>query len=68
MAHRLLRQPVAQPVGASACCTEGMENPETGELETLMNAPTMFQAAQRIGRAIRTGPRDWKARRSKPPT
>ena len=33
--------------------TEGMENPETGELETLMNAPTMFQAAQRIGRAIR---------------
>jgi putative proteasome-type protease len=33
--------------------TEGIENPETGELETLMNAPTMFQAAQRIGRAIR---------------
>lgn len=32
---------------------EGMENPETGELETLMNAPTMFQAAQRIGRAVR---------------
>lgn len=32
---------------------EGQENPETGELETLMNAPTMFQAAQRIGRAIR---------------
>ncbi len=32
---------------------EGLENPETGELETLMNAPTMFQAAQRIGRAIR---------------
>jgi putative proteasome-type protease len=32
---------------------EGVENPETGELETLMNAPTMFQAAQRIGRAIR---------------
>ena len=24
---------------------EGVENPETGELETLMNAPTMFQAA-----------------------
>lgn len=33
--------------------TEGTENPETGQLETLMNAPTMFQAAQRIGRAIR---------------
>ena len=33
--------------------TEGMENPETGELETLINAPTMFQAAQRIGHAIR---------------
>lgn len=33
--------------------TEGVENPETGEVETLMNAPTMFQAAQRIGRAIR---------------
>ena len=32
---------------------EGMENPETSEIETLMNAPTMFQAAQRIGRAIR---------------
>lgn len=34
--------------------TEGIENPETGEHETLMNAPTMFQAAQRIGRAIRS--------------
>ncbi|MGD9838760.1 MAG: peptidase [Afipia sp.] len=34
--------------------TEGIENPETGERETLMNAPTMFQAAQRIGRAIRS--------------
>lgn len=32
---------------------EGVENPETGEVETLMNAPTMFKAAQRIGRAIR---------------
>ncbi len=32
---------------------EGLENPATGERETLMNAPTMFQAAQRIGRAIR---------------
>ena len=33
--------------------TEGVENPETGERETLMNAPTMFQAAQRIGRIVR---------------
>jgi putative proteasome-type protease len=32
---------------------EGLENPITGERETLVNAPTMFQAAQRIGRAIR---------------
>jgi putative proteasome-type protease len=34
--------------------TEGVENPDTGEIETLMNAPTMFQAAQRIGRTIRS--------------
>ena len=33
--------------------TEGIEDTATGEVETLMNAPTMFQAAQRIGRAIR---------------
>src|SRR6201987_3186352 len=33
--------------------TGGVENPQTGERETLLNAPTMFQAAQRIGRAIR---------------
>lgn len=33
--------------------TEGYENPETGEIETLMNAPTMFKAAQRIGRVVR---------------
>lgn len=32
---------------------EGLENPATGEVETLMNAPTMFQAAQRIGNAVR---------------
>jgi putative proteasome-type protease len=32
---------------------EGWENQKTGERETLMNAPTMFKAAQRIGRAIR---------------
>ena len=29
---------------------EGIENPEDGEVATLMNAPTMFQAAQRIER------------------
>ena len=29
--------------------TEGYDNPETGERETLMNAPTMFQAARRVG-------------------
>ena len=34
--------------------TEGYDNPETGERETLMNAPTMFQAAQRVGHVIRT--------------
>ena len=33
--------------------SEGIENPETKELETLLNAPTMFQAAQRIGQGIR---------------
>jgi putative proteasome-type protease len=33
--------------------TEGIENPDTGELETLLNAPTMFQAAQRIGKVVR---------------
>ena len=32
---------------------EGWENPDTGETETLMNTPTMFQAAQSVGRAIR---------------
>src|SRR6185312_4209623 len=33
--------------------TEGLEDPDTGERETLMNSPTMFQAAQRVGRIIR---------------
>ena len=32
---------------------EGTENPETGEAETINDAPTMFKAAQLIGRAIR---------------
>ena len=34
--------------------TEGYDNPESGAHETLMNAPTMFQAAQRVGHIIRT--------------
>ena len=34
--------------------TEGYDNPETGEHETLMNSPSMFQAAQRVGQVIRT--------------
>jgi putative proteasome-type protease len=33
--------------------TEGIENATTGEIETLLNAPTMFQAASRIGKAVR---------------
>ncbi|KIZ45039.1 MULTISPECIES: peptidase [Rhodopseudomonas] len=32
---------------------EGIKDETSGEVETLMNAPTMFQGAQRIGRAIR---------------
>jgi putative proteasome-type protease len=34
--------------------TEGYDNAETGEHETLMNSPSMFQAAQRVGHVIRT--------------
>jgi putative proteasome-type protease len=32
---------------------EGLENPDTGEVETLKNASTLFRAAQLVGRAIR---------------
>jgi putative proteasome-type protease len=32
---------------------EGLANPETGETETLEAAPTMFRAAQLVGRAVR---------------
>jgi putative proteasome-type protease len=32
---------------------EGLENPATGEVETLEAMPTMFRAAQLVGRAIR---------------
>jgi putative proteasome-type protease len=33
--------------------TEGYDNPETGEHETLINAPTLFQAARRVGHIVR---------------
>jgi putative proteasome-type protease len=33
--------------------SEGVENPDTGELETLAKTSTMFRAAQLVGRAIR---------------
>ncbi|MBI3434404.1 MAG: peptidase [Proteobacteria bacterium] len=33
--------------------TEGLKNPESGEVDTLGNAPSMFGAAQLIGRVIR---------------
>ena len=32
---------------------EGIEDEKTGEVETLMNVPTMFQAAQLVGAAVR---------------
>ena len=34
--------------------SEGLENPDTGVVDTLMTMPSMFKAAQLIGRAIRT--------------
>jgi putative proteasome-type protease len=33
--------------------SEGYDNPETGQRETLMDSPTMFQGAQRVGHIIR---------------
>jgi putative proteasome-type protease len=33
--------------------SEGLENPETGALERLEDAPTLFRAVQLVGRAIR---------------
>jgi putative proteasome-type protease len=33
--------------------TEGLKNPETGEVETLLGSPSMFKAAQLVGRAMR---------------
>ena len=38
---------------ALSILAEGMPNAETGELETLEKAPTMFRAAQLLGQAIR---------------
>jgi putative proteasome-type protease len=32
---------------------DGVEHPETGEVETLLSVPSMFKAAQLVGRAIR---------------
>ena len=32
---------------------EGLENSDTGEIETLQNAPSLFRAVQLVGRAIR---------------
>ncbi|HEY8383024.1 MAG TPA: peptidase [Microvirga sp.] len=32
---------------------EGLEDPETGEVETLLKAPTLFRAAQLVGKAVR---------------
>jgi putative proteasome-type protease len=42
---------ISQSVVSLLC--EGLKNPETGAVETLETAPTMFRAAQLIGRAIR---------------
>ena len=44
---------------------EGIEDPETGELETLLTVPTMFAAAQLVGRAIRQVYADRRGRRWK---
>jgi putative proteasome-type protease len=38
---------------ALSILAEGLLNPDTGELETLAHAPTMFRAAQLIGMALR---------------
>jgi putative proteasome-type protease len=38
---------------ALSLLAEGLVNPETGELETLQTAPTMFRAARLLGQAVR---------------
>ena len=42
---------VSQAVVSLIC--EGLENPDTGEHETINDTPTLFRTAQLIGRAIR---------------
>ncbi len=42
---------ISQSVGSML--NEGVKNEATGEVETLQNAPTMFQAAKRVGHVIR---------------
>jgi putative proteasome-type protease len=37
----------------SSLLSDGIEDPDTGELQTLLNVPSMFKAAQLVGRAIR---------------
>jgi len=46
---------------ALSVLAEGLLNPDTGELETLEQAPTMFRAAQLIGHAIRKVKQDLEA-------
>ena len=38
---------------ALALLAEGVKNPETDEVETLQNAPSMFRAAQLVGHCVR---------------
>src|SRR4029450_3669151 len=38
---------------ARSTLIEGVQNPETGEIETLMNAPTMFQNPRGRGAGVR---------------
>jgi len=46
--------------GTISLLREGVRNPETGELETLETAPTMFRAAQLVGWAVRKMVTDMK--------
>jgi putative proteasome-type protease len=44
---------LAMTQSAITLVTEGMKSPETGKLETLTSMPSMFAAAQFVGRAVR---------------
>lgn len=44
---------LATTQSAITMVTEGMKNPETGEVETLTDMPSMFAAAKFVGRAVR---------------